>query len=69
MSLSLNTPPEAWLGLLNAEQQQQLNTVLQSVAAEEANGIEIFPPQGQRFTALNVINPEQVKVVILGQDP
>lgn len=69
MSLNLNIPPEAWLRLLNAEQQQQLNTVLQSVAAEDAKGIEVFPPQGQRFTALNVINPDQVKVVILGQDP
>lgn len=69
MTQSSNLPPAAWLNLLTSAHQQRLHAILESVAAEEANGAEIFPPQGQRFTALESINPDQVKVVILGQDP
>ena len=37
--------------------------------AEEAQGKAIYPPRGQRLTALALTPLESVKVVILGQDP
>jgi len=37
--------------------------------AEEQSGKEIYPPRGQRLAALAATPLEQVKVVILGQDP
>jgi len=37
--------------------------------AEEQAGKEIYPPRGQRLAALAATPLEQVKVVILGQDP
>ena len=36
---------------------------------EEANGKVVYPPRGQRLRALELTPLEQVKVVILGQDP
>ena len=37
--------------------------------AEEAAGRQIFPPRGMRLHALELTPLDQVKVVILGQDP
>jgi uracil-DNA glycosylase len=37
--------------------------------AEEAAGKAIYPPRGQRLRALELTPLDQVKVVILGQDP
>ena len=37
--------------------------------AEEAAGRQIFPPRGMRLRALELTPLDQVKVVILGQDP
>lgn len=37
--------------------------------AEEAAGKRIFPPAGQRLTALALTPLDEVRVVILGQDP
>ena len=37
--------------------------------AEEAAGRTIYPPQGQRLRALELTQLDQVRVVILGQDP
>ena len=36
---------------------------------EEANGKAVYPPRGQRLRALELTPLDQVKVVILGQDP
>lgn len=62
--------PESW--------RAALEPVLQSPEArrlggwltrEEANGKVVFPPRGQRLRALELTPLDQVKVVILGQDP
>ncbi|MEE4201522.1 uracil-DNA glycosylase [Erythrobacter sp.] len=37
--------------------------------AEEAAGKAIYPPRGCRLAALEACDPEDVRVVILGQDP
>jgi len=39
------------------------------LTAEESNGKHIYPPRGQRLAALALTPLDQVKVVILGQDP
>ena len=39
------------------------------LAKEESKGVEIFPPLPQIFAALGMVGPEDVKVVIIGQDP
>ena len=36
---------------------------------EEAGGKRIYPPRGQRLRALELTPLDEVKVVILGQDP
>ncbi|MDE2405965.1 MAG: uracil-DNA glycosylase, partial [Sphingomonadales bacterium] len=39
------------------------------LSAEEAAGKAIYPPRGSRLAALELTPLDQVKVVILGQDP
>ena len=54
-----------------AEQSQQnyLKDTLEYVAQKRSEGVIVFPPQKQVFSAFDATPFEQVKVVILGQDP
>ena len=54
-----------------AEQSQQnyLKDTLEYVAQKRSEGVTVFPPQKQVFSAFDATPFEQVKVVILGQDP
>lgn len=62
--------PESWQALLACETiRQQLEHTWQAVQEERTQGIAVYPPNAQIFSALATIAPEQVKVVILGQDP
>lgn len=62
--------PESWRPalseVLTGSQARRLGAFLH---AEEAAGKIIYPPRGERFTALALTLLEEVKVVILGQDP
>lgn len=59
-----------WNNLLNTEQQQEyFQVMLKNIADERAQGIEVFPSDDEIFTAFSLTSFEQVKVVILGQDP
>ncbi|MXP47714.1 uracil-DNA glycosylase [Altererythrobacter luteolus] len=62
--------PDSWRGALEpaltAPAARKLGGWLQ---AEEDAGKQIFPPRGQRLRALELTPLDQVKVVILGQDP
>ena len=58
--------------------QQSLNPVLANPAlpslcafleSEESSGKAIYPPREQWLAALDLVPPDQVRVVILGQDP
>lgn len=42
---------------------------MEYVAERRAQGVNVFPPQEQVFEAFKVTPFDQVKVVILGQDP
>ena len=65
-----DTVPDSWRGALDpvlaTPAARQLGGFL---SAEEAAGKTIYPPRGQRLTALELTPLETVKVVILGQDP
>ncbi len=43
--------------------------LLQFVAAERASGVPVYPPKEKVFAALDRLSFDQVKVVIVGQDP
>jgi uracil-DNA glycosylase len=62
--------PESWrealLPALQAPEARRLGGWLQR---EEANGRTVYPPRGQRLKALELTPLDEVKVVILGQDP
>ncbi len=59
-----------WTDLLAEEKQKDyFKQTLSYVANQRANGITVYPPQKEVFTAFAVTPFEQVKVVIIGQDP
>ena len=59
---------KTWLAPLMTE--SWFNDLMLRVdAAYAANAPKVFPPQKDLFTALRLTAPEQVKCVILGQDP
>ena len=52
--------------VLASEEHAELAAFL---AAERAAGVSVLPPPGQVFAALELVPPEDVRVVIVGQDP
>lgn len=61
---------QEWLSLLEGEFQQPYMRELGAfLRAEKARGKEIYPPGKQLFAALDAVPPDEVKVVVLGQDP
>ncbi len=61
--------PAAWLAGLDASARESLAKAEAHVAAREAAGIEVYPPSPLRYRALELVAPQEVRVVILGQDP
>ena len=67
-SASLTLPP-AWLGVFNhGYTREQFAALSASIDDAYAQG-EVFPSRAHIFRALELVNPADVKVVILGQDP
>lgn len=62
--------PSSWQAVLepalSTERARKLGGWLRR---EEENGKQVYPPRGQRLAALDLTPLEDVKVVILGQDP
>ena len=62
--------PEGWLGQIGSEFDKPYMQQLRAFLVEEkAQGKKVFPPGSQWFEAFNQTDFDQVKVVILGQDP
>ena len=65
-----DTLPDSWRpaleGVLATPEARRLGGWLR---AEEAAGKRVYPPRGQRLRALELTPLDQVRVVILGQDP
>jgi uracil-DNA glycosylase len=58
-----------WREALSGERQQPYFLALQRFVAEERRRFTVFPPEPDVFNALRYTEYNQVKVVILGQDP
>jgi len=59
-----------WLAALQSEfEQPYMHSLKAFLQAEKASGKEIYPPGPLIFNALNSTPLDQVKVVIIGQDP
>jgi len=59
-----------WQDIINQEKQQSyFQEIEQFVSTARSNGKVIFPPEQDVFNAFNSTPLDQVKVVILGQDP
>lgn len=70
VELSASLLPRDWQDLLKAEFDQPYMQSLQAfLKAEQDQGKVIYPPADQIFTAFNLTSVNNVKVVILGQDP
>jgi uracil-DNA glycosylase len=60
----------AWRDVLSQEREKPyFRELLSFVEHERARGIEVYPKNSEIFNALTLTPLEQVKVVILGQDP
>ncbi|MCI4080294.1 uracil-DNA glycosylase [Streptomyces sp. CH8.1] len=61
--------PESWLPVLGGElDQPYFRELTEFVEKERANG-PVYPPREQVFAALDATPFDQVKVLVLGQDP
>ena len=60
---------KAWQPLLAEEKQKEYFVQLMQRVEQARETEVIFPPESEVFNALKLTAPEQVKVVILGQDP
>jgi len=71
MSTKSITPEldSSWLEILNSEFKETYFTQLVQFLKEEKKSKTIFPPSSEIFTAYNTTKFEDVKVVVLGQDP
>ncbi len=59
-----------WTDVLGDEKvKPYFKSILQFLSEEKAEGKTIYPPQDELFTAFKETPYDQVKVVILGQDP
>lgn len=66
MSFSLSP---AWQALLSGElQKPYLRALEEKLSCARAQG-EVYPPEGETFAAFHLTEPEDIRVVILGQDP
>ena len=70
MTMTANTETLTWATFLNAEKEKDyFKKILHFVKAARAVKKHIYPPQNEIFNALKFTPYENVKVVILGQDP
>lgn len=61
--------PDGWLKALSAEFEKPYWDELQTFVAGERKKHQVFPPEDEVFSAFELTPYENVRVVILGQDP
>lgn len=59
--------PEKWAEYIG-HRTSELRAIEAAISARKSN-LPIYPPQAKIFSALEIVAPEDVKVVLLGQDP
>jgi uracil-DNA glycosylase len=68
--MTSNVETLTWTSLLNDEKKQEyFQHILTAIKMDRAADKKIYPPQKEVFNALKYTPYENVKVVILGQDP
>ncbi len=60
---------QKWSELLPQNSLQKASSLSEKAQSERDAGRTIYPPQSQIFRALTLTPPEQVRAVIVGQDP
>ena len=60
---------QKWSELLPQNSLQKAAALSEKAQSERDAGQTIYPPQSQIFRALELTPPEQVRAVIVGQDP
>lgn len=55
--------------LLNEKEKEYYKNIESFLNEEILNNITVYPPKDLIFSALNYVNPSDLKVVIIGQDP
>lgn len=58
-----------WSNLVSNELGEKYFIELMNFLKEEYSNRKVFPPKKEIFSAFNYKNPEEIKVVIIGQDP
>ena len=66
--MKLSFPP-SWRAVVGDETEKPYFAALREFVAEERRTHPVYPPEGEEFTALELTPYDQVRVVILGQDP
>jgi uracil-DNA glycosylase len=61
--------PQSWQGVLPGDTAQPYFQALEAFVAAEREAHQVFPPNGEVFSALRLTPYPDVKVFILGQDP
>jgi uracil-DNA glycosylase len=61
--------PESWAEVLAGETEQPYFGALAEFVATERATAQVFPPRGQVFSALAATGYQDVRVLVLGQDP
>ena len=70
VQLASGLASKAWrLALMPALGSEAFARLAEFLAAEHAAGHEVLPPEDQVFAALDLVEPDAVRVVLLGQDP
>ena len=64
-----NCAPEAWREFFQLPGVQKVVSTLTPIMLEDGKEYRIEPPMPMMFRALELVRPDQVRVVILGQDP
>lgn len=64
-----HTLPVKWLQLLSHDATAHLQRAIATAEHEAALGKNVFPPRADWFAAFHHVAPENVRAVILGQDP
>lgn len=60
----------SWTDILAVEKKQDyFKQTIQYVASRREEGVTVYPPQEDVFNAFKATPFDQIKVVILGQDP
>lgn len=61
--------PPAWRNILAKDTQEALQSALAAYDKDISENVQLTPPRSQLFRALTFCSPENIRVVVIGQDP